>query len=658
MEITPLSGKPVAPLPLQMFTNLLGDDVFFVPCGWGTKTPLHTYVERPFEGTKTPAYRALFNSEPTNIAVRLGKFSGGLCAIDCDADDELATFLAVNPKLSNTLQSRGSRGGTVWIRVVGEFPASCDEPDGRFEWRADERLSMIYGRHPKGMNYRLVVETAPVTLKFEEIVWPTGWKLPWQEQALNPADSLTREYGQAFYLNKNGAVATLNERYWAALYAREHKVLYDPDERSFYLYRDETGLWQPVTPESIRESISARLLEASREAEEPSLEIQITQARVNAIIHALRGIVEQSGAFQAKRPFIHVANGVIRFKDDGDVRFDRFSPDDYSRNRSPYDFESEAECPRFMNELIYPALSEDDADLIQRWTGLALFGYNLPQRFLILHGTPNGGKSTLVRIIQALVGLVNTYQLRTECLLERFETYRYRGKTLLIGSDVPGDFLMQKGAAVLKVLVGGDHISAEGKGLNGDFLMFGTFNVIMTCNSRLRMRLEEDTEAWRRRMLTVAYEKPPPVKRILDFDHVLLREEGSGILRWAMVGFSKLQAQFKQYGDFLLTEAQLKRIDSLLAESDSLRLFVQAQLERHECSDVTGAELQQAYAEYCSDKGWNPLPLALVERKLPDLMLEHFRVTKSHSVERDGKSYRGWRKVRFKPTEELGLNAA
>jgi len=25
-----------------------------------------------------------------------------------------------------------------------------------------------------------------------------------------------------------------------------------------------------------------------------------------------------------------------------------------------------------------------------------LFGYNLPQRFLILDGTPNGGKGTLV----------------------------------------------------------------------------------------------------------------------------------------------------------------------------------------------------------------------------------------------------------------------
>ena len=161
---------------------------------------------------------------------------------------------------------------------------------------------------------------------------------------------------------------------------------------------------------------------------------------------------------------------------------------------------------------------------------------------------------------------------------------------------------------MLKVLVGGDPISAEGKGLNGDFPMFGTFNIVMTCNSRLRVRLEGDTGAWRRRLLVVRYQKPPPTKRILDFDHVLLREEGSGILRWAMAGFVKLQAEFAESGDFELTDAQRGRVDSLLAESDSLRLFVKQRMARHDYGDVTTSEISQAYAEFCADKGWNALP--------------------------------------------------
>ncbi|HOX59059.1 MAG TPA: bifunctional DNA primase/polymerase [Candidatus Paceibacterota bacterium] len=643
--------------PLEEVTGLFGDGAFLVPCIRGTKVPAVTYTQRPFEATQTPAYRYALASGEFNIAVYLGQMSGGLCALDFDQDEDLAAFLAANPPLAATTRSRGSRGGMIWLRLEGEFPASCNTP--RFEWRGNGRLSTIYGQHPKGMEYAVLVAAPPVMVKFADIRWPDGWELPWVgAPEREAAAALAKEYGQPFYTNKEGRVTGINERYWAALYARENRVIYDPDEKTFYRYEPETGLWGPVTAESIREVISGRILEASRESRQFTLEIQITQTKLKAVVSALMGIVEKRGAFRAKSRFIHVANGVLRLGEDGDVTFGGYSPEDYSRNKSPFAFDGEAECPRFLNELIYPAVSAGDADLLQRWAGLALFGYNLPQRFLILDGTANGGKGTLVRVIQALVGLENTYQLRTECLNERFETYRYRNKTLLIGPDVSGDFLMQKGASMLKVLVGGDPISGEGKGLNGDFPMFGTFNIVMTCNSRLCIRLEDDAGAWRRRLLIVRYENPPPVKRILDFHVPLLREEGSGILRWALAGFVRLQAEFAEIGDFRLTDVQRGRIDSLLAESDSLRLFVKQRMARHEYGDVTTSEISQAYAEFCADNGWNVLPTAVVERTLPDIMLDVFHVTKSHSIERDGKkSNRGWRKVRLLEATDLPAEA-
>ena len=542
----------------------------------------------------------------------------------------------------------------VWVRVAGEYPESCNPEHKHFEWRADRRLSTIAGRHPAGMDYTLLVNAPPVTVAFADIVWPEGWDLPWVGAAERAAaEALIAEFGKPFYAGKNGNITGINERYWAGLYSRENHVLYDPDEKNFYRYESDSGLWVKITQETIRESISARILEVSRESGRSDLETHITHAKLKAIVAVLMGIVEKAGVFLTKKRFIHVANGVIRFTDNGDVTFGEVSPKDYSRNKSPYAFDAEAECPRFLNELIYPAVEPEDADLLQRWAGLALFGYNLPQRLLILDGTANGGKGTLVRIIQALVGLTNTYELRTEYLLERFETFRFRAKTMLIGPDVPGDFLMQKGASKLKSLVGGDPLSGEGKGLNGDFPMFGTFNVIMTCNSRLRVRLDGDTSAWRRRLLIIRYQNPPPKNRILDFHVQLLREEGNGILRWALAGFVKLQAEFAQRGDFVLTEIQRGRVDSLLAESDSLRIFVNQRLEKHEYGDVTTAEISQAYAEFCADNAWNVLPTAVVERTLPDLILDAFHVPKSHSIERDGKrSNRGWHGVRLRDVHE------
>jgi hypothetical protein len=58
---------------LSRLTTLLGPDVFFVPCEWGTKKPLVTNVERPFESTKTPAYRALFEVQEVNVRCISGK---------------------------------------------------------------------------------------------------------------------------------------------------------------------------------------------------------------------------------------------------------------------------------------------------------------------------------------------------------------------------------------------------------------------------------------------------------------------------------------------------------------------------------------------------------------------------------------------------------
>jgi hypothetical protein len=264
-------------------------------------------------------------------------------------------FLAVNPKLAATTRSRGSRSGMVWLRVEGEYPESCNPDHKHVEWRADKRLSTIFGRHSAGMDYALTVDAAPVTVAFADIVWPEGWQLPWVGAAARAEkEALAKEFGQPFYTIKDGRVTGINERYWAALFSRENRVLYDPDEKTFYRYAADTGLWETITPESIREAISARILEVSREAQQFSLEIQITQTKLKAVIGALMGIVEKRGVFLTKQRFIHVANGVIRLGDDGDVTFSGFSPEDYSRNRSPFDFRPDAECPRFLNEADLP----------------------------------------------------------------------------------------------------------------------------------------------------------------------------------------------------------------------------------------------------------------------------------------------------------------
>jgi hypothetical protein len=40
----------------------------------------------------------------------------------------------------------------------------------------DPNQSIIYGRHPSGSNYKVLVDKNPITIKFTAIVWPKGWE--------------------------------------------------------------------------------------------------------------------------------------------------------------------------------------------------------------------------------------------------------------------------------------------------------------------------------------------------------------------------------------------------------------------------------------------------------------------------------------------------
>ena len=212
----------------------------------------------------------------------------------------------------------------------------------------------------------------------------------------------------------------------------ENPVVFEPSENCFYRYDPSKGLWTLDSFENLREELSCRLLEVSKELFLRTLEKKITVNKTTQVVSSLKGIGERRDAFKDKRSAIHVSNGMLRFLEDGDIQFTDFSPDYYSRNQSPITYDSEATCPRFLSEFLKPALPPEDILLLQKWVGLALFGQNLPQRLLILDGKANTGKSTLVLILQALIGEENVCQLRTECLAERFELNRFRGKTLLI----------------------------------------------------------------------------------------------------------------------------------------------------------------------------------------------------------------------------------
>ena len=211
---------------------------------------------------------------------------------------------------------------------------------------------------------------------------------------------LRDKYGLPFVYDKAGKeVVGINQRFFAALYCQARNLLFDKDEKKFFLYDQSTGLWQ-------EQSSSAQLCDVAQLIMQyvPNDYIRLSTSRMISQIQSfIKGLAEKRGAFQNKKKnVIHVANGILEFIPDSGWELRNPQPEDYSRNRSEITYNPESQCPQFLDQLLGKAMSEEDINLLQQYAGLVLLGYNLSQKVLLLTGSAGGGKSTLVNLIARL----------------------------------------------------------------------------------------------------------------------------------------------------------------------------------------------------------------------------------------------------------------
>lgn len=636
---TPPEGNTAA--PIDELYRLLGEEAVLLPVHSEQKAPkLLEWQNVTLEESRQSAYQG--SLPHGNIGVLLGLPSNGLCAIDIDDDQYVEPFLELNPQLRGTLHSKGVDGRQIWVKVIGEYPPlvkiQTKENGDWGEWRATGGQSVIYGIHPSGTRYELINPVEVISVSFEDIVWPSNLKRPWIKTVY---EKLIYEQGQPYYRMTGGGIV-LNHMFFVARYATENIIVYDTTLKDFFRYDIATGCWIDVREEEVKMRFIEYLTKAAAEFDEEKILVKRNDALSTALMNALRTFVAKDNAFEARQKVIHASNGMLRL-DTTPAELCTFDPMYFSRNICPFPYEPEAQCKRFVKELLETALPPDDVSLLQRWAGSVLLGTNTAQRFLLMMGTPGGGKSTLMTIIESVIGLNNVAQLRTQHLGERFEMLGFIGKTLLAGKDVPAEFLMQKGVHNLKALVGHDLLEAEKKGSNRRIQFVGDLNVGITCNSLLKIRLQGDIEAWRRRLLVIQYDRPKVDKRVADFASTLIKEEGAGIFAWMVAGAAAHLEELETNGDYVLSESQQERVTKLLAESDSVRLFIRDRVVRDDMGDVSSEELLTAYFDYCELMAWEAYGVADARKKIPSLMLECHHAAQRHDIPRFMKQVRGYK---------------
>jgi putative DNA primase/helicase len=469
----------------------------------------------------------------------------------------------------------------------------------------------------------------------------------------NLLQSLEQECGPLIQRCPNsGKISGLNPLFTAHLLSHKLLIRFCTKKESFIVYDEELGIWDYISNTKNHEKLWAEIYTGIKvnPSGEP-LSKYVTSSFVSTVQKLLKGICEQDLSDQPEDyRYFHATNCMLVFDiQKGTWEQKGFSSDFFSLYRSKITYEPAKECPRFIEELLRPAMTKDDIQTLQLYLGQCLLTTNFSQMFLLLIGTAGGGKSTLVNIIEKIIGKEHCAELRAGHTTGRFEIGSLIGKKLLTGKDVSSQFMNNSGARSLKILTGNDTVTGEYKGSNTRKNIEGNFNIIITSNNTLRLKFDGDLEAWRRRILIVNYQSAPPKKKIANFDDVLIKEEGSGILNWIMEGAVKL---IQSESVISKSERQKASVDDLLNSSDPVAYFGDLFIHRVNQSDISSSEVLEIFTKFCHQKKWELPSDREIQTRLKLYMTEKHGACQSNSIKRDSKSKRGYRNFQITNSPE------
>lgn len=291
-------------------------------------------------------------------------------------------------------------------------------------------------------------------------------------------------------------------------------------------------------------------------------------------------------------------------------------PKHYAVNQIPHDFQQDYEVPadsvvrRFI-DMKFP--DAEDRRMFLQFCGYSMTTDTSWQKFLILFGKPDTGKSTLLRLLSDAVGRDNISTLSLQKINERFMSSKLRGMLLNVCADIPTGKM--DADDVVKQCVGEDRIHGELK--HGAIFSFRSYAKLIFSTNDIPANYADTNGAFNRRLALIQINERGGI--IPDLEDGLRKDIQSFI-------HLCVDALHEATGHGLSESTNsIRHRDELKKACDSVYGFLQDNaIEDPDCR-TQRTELYNAYDEYCRENGWQPkAPHNFYE----DLVTKGFKQTK------------------------------
>lgn len=288
--------------------------------------------------------------------------------------------------------------------------------------------------------------------------------------------------------------------------------------------------------------------------------------------------------------WINMQNGTLKITSRGEVRLDPHSREDYFHYYLPYDYNQEAQCPKWQTFLDQVLPDIDSQKVLQEYLGTCFIKSKVRiEKMLVMTGEGSNGKSVVINVIRAVLGDENVADIPLEQLTTKDETRRMAEHKLMVLSQEMG---LKIDTAVLKNYVSCDPILIRTL-YKGTRQMTEYGKLLCSCN---KLPQPEQTYGYFRRWLLLPFEQTFEGKQADPNLTEKLKEELPGIMNWIIEGLNRFLAQDYH---FTVSDVCDQALEKYRKSADSVAMFYDECCELSPDAPTKGMDLFASYRAYC-----------------------------------------------------------